>query len=132
MSQTVQQLYVYHLPSVTTIRLQAPSLERPPPTDPRVRRLRPTFAVDEAIAWIKDRPAGRPWMATVSFASAHTPLMQPPADPALRGSIASRDLNCADQTAQRVLSNLMIDRPTSRSAGCSSRPAWHGEGPMTA
>jgi hypothetical protein len=65
-------------------------------------------AVDEAIAWIKQRPAGRPWMATVSFASAHTPVMQPPIGDA-PGSAQSTDLDCTNVVAQRGLTNLMIE-----------------------
>lgn len=85
------------------------SVDRVPLTDPRARQFRATFAVDAAIDWINDRPADRPWMATVSFASDHTPLMQPPVNPALTGSGASSTLDCANQIDQRVLSNLMIE-----------------------
>jgi hypothetical protein len=82
---------------------------RAPPTDPRARQFRAAFAVDEAIVWINQRPEGRPWMATVSFASDHTPLMQPPFDAKLPGNAASSDLDCANPIAQRALSNLMIE-----------------------
>ncbi|MBX3028174.1 sulfatase-like hydrolase/transferase [bacterium] len=85
------------------------SYERVPPTDPRARQFRATFAVDAAIDWIKERPGDRPWMATVSFASDHTPLMQPPVSRDLPGSATSSDLDCANQNDQRVLSNLMIE-----------------------
>lgn len=80
-----------------------------PPTDPRARQFRATFAVDAAIDWIKSRPSGTPWMATVSFASDHTPLMQPPVSPDLPGSATSSDLDCFEAVDQRVLSNLMIE-----------------------
>ena len=43
------------------------SFEQVPPTDPRARRFRAAVNVDDAIQWINDRPAGQPWMATVSF-----------------------------------------------------------------
>lgn len=85
------------------------SVEQVPPTDPRARTFRATLAVDEAIRWINERPAGRPWMATVSFASDHTPLMQPPLQPELSGNAASSDLDCANPIVQRGLSNLMIE-----------------------
>jgi len=78
-------------------------------TDPNARRFRATFAVDLAIDWIRDRPANRPWMATVSFSSAHTPLMQPPVDESNPSNVASSDLDCTDVVAQRELSNLMIE-----------------------
>ena len=85
------------------------SVEQAPPTDPRARRFRAAFAVDEAIEWINQRPSGQPWMATVSFASDHTPLVPPPVDEALAGNPESSDLDCSDSVAQRVLSNLMIE-----------------------
>ncbi|MEX2208310.1 MAG: sulfatase-like hydrolase/transferase [Myxococcota bacterium] len=85
------------------------SIEVVPASDPRARRFRATFAVDEAIGWINARPAGRPWMATVSFASGHTPLMQPPVDDALPDSREISSLDCADPLAQRILSDKMIE-----------------------
>lgn len=85
------------------------SVEQVPPTDLRARRFRATVAVDEAIAWISQRPAGRPWMATVSFASDHTPLMQPPVDETLDNNAQISNLDCSNLAAQRVLSNLMIE-----------------------
>jgi hypothetical protein len=85
------------------------AIEVVPASDPRARRFRATFAVDEAIGWINARPSDRPWMATVSFASDHTPLMQPPVDDALPDSRAISSLDCADPVAQRVLSDKMIE-----------------------
>ncbi|MGB7291189.1 MAG: sulfatase-like hydrolase/transferase [Thermodesulfobacteriota bacterium] len=84
------------------------SVEQVPLSDPRARRFRDTFAVDEAVAWINDRPGDQPWMATVSFSSDHTPLVQPPVDEAQSGNVESSNLDCSDIPAQRVLSNLMI------------------------
>src|SRR5581483_6033865 len=78
------------------------------PTDPRSRQFRAAFGVDAAIEWINSRPAGRPWMATVAFASAHTPLMQPPADETDPENAGSSDLDCANTNAQRLIQNLMI------------------------
>lgn len=84
-------------------------VEQVPSTQPRARRFRAMVAVDEAVGWIKQQPANQPWMATVSFASDHTPLMQPPADlPSAAGDGVS-SLNCSDSQDQRVLSNLMIE-----------------------
>jgi hypothetical protein len=80
-----------------------------PPTDSRARTFRAVFAVDEAISWINSRPDERPWMATVSFASDHTPLMQPPVDERIPGSAAASDLDCTNSIAQRLISNLMIE-----------------------
>ncbi len=82
------------------------SFERVPSTDPRARHFRAAVAVDAAVDWIRHRPAGRPWMASVTFASAHTPVMQPPAD---QSGSADSELDCTDGAAQRLLTNLMIE-----------------------
>ncbi len=92
---------VYNHPDGTVDRVEL--------NDPDARRFRPEVAVDLAVDWINDRPANRPWMATVSFASAHTPLMQPPVDEANPRNVASSALDCTNLVAQRVLSNLMIE-----------------------
>lgn len=97
-----------HYVSPLVVNYPDGSVEQVPPTDRRARRFRAAVAVDEAIAWINDRPAERPWMATVSFASAHTPVMQPPVDDA-PGSAESSDLDCTNIVAQRGLTNLMIE-----------------------
>ncbi len=49
------------------------------PKDPRARGYRTTIETDAAIDWINTRASGKPWMATVSYTSAHTPWQQPPA-----------------------------------------------------
>jgi hypothetical protein len=85
------------------------STEKLPLTDPRSRQFRASFAIDAAAEWINSRPADKPWMATVSFASIHTPLVQPPVDLDSPTSIASSDLDCSNVIDQRVLSNLMIE-----------------------
>ena len=98
-----------HYVSPLVINNDDGSVEQVPSTDPRSRRFRGAFVVDAAIDWINARPAGRPWMATVSFASAHTPVMQPPADELQSEPAGTSGLNCADEAAQRVLTNLMIE-----------------------
>ncbi|MCC5872748.1 MAG: sulfatase-like hydrolase/transferase [Gammaproteobacteria bacterium] len=85
------------------------SVETLPLTDPRSRQFRATFAVDAAAEWINARPSGQSWMATVSFASIHTPLVQPPVDTRSPASVASSDLDCSNLVAQRGLSNLMVE-----------------------
>ena len=80
--------------------------------DPRARTFRAEFAVDEAVSWINGRPTGRPWMATVSFASDHTPLVQPPADETQEDDddeAEISDLDCSDTEQQRRISDLMIE-----------------------
>lgn len=104
-----------HWVSPVVINHEDGTIERVPPTDPRARRFRATYAVDAAIDWINERPADRPWMATVTFASAHTPAMQPPARPsddgasALNGDDGASALDCDDVGAQRVITNLMVE-----------------------
>jgi hypothetical protein len=80
-----------------------------PKTDPRARTFRGAFVVEEAARWINSRPDGTPWMAAVSFASDHTPLMQPPFDAAVPGNRESSDANCLDPSLQQSLSNMLID-----------------------
>ena len=84
------------------------SVVQVPTTDPRARTFRATSAVDSAVAWINAQPASQPWMATVSFASAHTPVMQPPVDQEPAGTQSST-LDCASATDQRLLTDLMIE-----------------------
>jgi len=84
-------------------------VEPVPPTDPRSRTFRGSLPVDDAIAWIRQQPPATPWMATVSFASAHTPLMQPPAHLVNADPAASSALDCNNATQQRVLQNQMIE-----------------------
>jgi hypothetical protein len=98
-----------HYVSPLVINHEDGSVERVPPTAPAARRFRATVAVDAAIDWIKRRPTGRPWMATVSFASAHTPVMQPPVDSVPSEPAGISRLDCANSAAQRVLTNLMIE-----------------------
>ncbi|MDX2165423.1 MAG: sulfatase-like hydrolase/transferase [Deltaproteobacteria bacterium] len=81
-----------------------------PAVDPAARQFRASFAADAAIEWINARPKNTPWMATIAFASDHTPLMQPPYDPDLPGSgPEATNLDCTSTTGQRALSNLMIE-----------------------
>ena len=84
------------------------TVEVVPLTDSRARQFRAAGAVDDAIDWIVDRPDDKPWMATVSFASAHTPVMQVPLGEA-PGSATSSTLDCLDLADQRELTNQMIE-----------------------
>ncbi|TAN66368.1 MAG: arylsulfatase [Methylobacter sp.] len=79
-------------------------------TDKRARTYRGTAPVDAAIDWINHRPKNQPWMATVSFASVHTPLQQPPVALLPVGSVDSNGFNCTKTGADwRVLSNQMTE-----------------------
>jgi arylsulfatase A-like enzyme len=82
-----------------------------PPTDPRARTYRGSGVVDAAVAWIQAQPKNKPWMASVSFASAHTPVMQPPQALLSSDPAATSALSCSNTQAveQRALTNLMIE-----------------------
>ncbi len=70
------------------------TVEQVPPTDIRARTYRTIEAVDAAIAWVKQQPPNQPWMAALSFASAHTPLMQPPTGTLPSTEPDSSNLDC--------------------------------------
>lgn len=78
--------------------------------DLRGRGFRSTIEVDAAIGWIQERAeAEKPWMATVSFSSPHTPLQPPPGD-LLRSDIGSKlTSDCADPINQRRVTDALIE-----------------------
>ncbi len=80
-----------------------------PLTDPRNRGYRTTIEADAAISWIKSRPSTKPWMATVSFSSAHTPLQQAPIGLAPVSGAAADLLDCKNSTQQRDIQNQMTE-----------------------
>jgi len=88
-----------HSVSPVTYNRADGSVENLPTTDPRARQFRASFAVDAAAEWINSRAADQAWMATVSFASIHTPLVPPPVDPASPASIAATNLDCSNLLA---------------------------------
>jgi len=80
-----------------------------PRTDIRARTFRGTVPVNAAIDWINRQPKDQPWMATVAFASAHTPVMQPPPDLLPPGAADTNRLDCGNPVDQRILTNQMIE-----------------------
>lgn len=83
-----------------------------PPNDPSgtSRGYRSVIESDHAIEWIKTRPAATPWMATVSYSSAHTPYQAPPPSMLPADSLPTGGFNClSSEPDQRVLSNQMIE-----------------------
>ena len=78
--------------------------------DPRSRGFRSTIEVNAAIDWIKSRAdTGKPWMATVSFSSPHTPLQHPPGH-LLRSGIAGKlTADCSDPINQRRITDALIE-----------------------
>jgi hypothetical protein len=85
------------------------SAEVVPVTDPRARVYRSILESDLAINWINQRNAKQPWMATVSYSSAHSPFQQPPTALLPLASVDTTGFNCIDLDQQRVLSNQMIE-----------------------
>lgn len=86
--------------------------EQVPLTDSRARTFRGIAPVDSAIDWITSRAPDQPWSATVSFSSAHTPVMQPPqALLSAQPDTVSRLLCAAPEGAtQDVLDQVSIDQ----------------------
>lgn len=103
------QNYNAHYVSPLDISDSSGKTERVLTTDKRARTFRGIAPVDGAIEWIKSRPVNQPWMATVSFASAHTPLQQPPLSLLPSGSEDASGFDCSKVAAWRVLSNQMIE-----------------------
>ncbi len=96
-----------HYVSPLVINNEDGTAEQVPPTDIRSRTYRGIEPVDSAVAWIKQQPATQPWMAVLSFATAHTPLMQPPSQLLPSTEPDSSNLNCTQTGDQRVISNEM-------------------------
>lgn len=90
---------------------QGGSVTEVPATDPRSRGYRTTIEADAAIGWINSRSQSRPWMATVSFSSAHTPLQQAPSKLAPESGVAAEAVNCQSMSVvnQQVLQNQMTE-----------------------
>ena len=86
-------------------------------TDVRARTFRGTAVVDGAIEWINKQPKNKPWMASVSFASAHTPAMQPPQELINTDPVVTSALDCTPRgndpaivdENQRELTTQMIE-----------------------
>lgn len=85
------------------------SLEVVPFTDPRARVYLSIIESDLAINWITERKPNKPWMATVSYSSAHTPYQPPPTALLPPGSVPTGGFDCTVEEDQRVLSNQMIE-----------------------
>lgn len=99
-----------HSVNPVVINDEAGHVEQLPPTDPRSRLYRGSDIINEAISWINTRPSHVPWMATVSFATVHTPLQPPPIDLIPANSADTNGLDCtvADTKNQLPLNNQMI------------------------
>ncbi len=98
-----------HYVSPLVINHEDGSIEQVPLTDKRARTFRGTTPVDAAIDWINQRPKNKPWMATISFATAHTPFQQPPIALLPAGSVDTNGFDCANTNQWRILSNQMTE-----------------------
>jgi hypothetical protein len=77
------------------------------PTDIRARTYRAIEQVDAAISWINQQPKNQPWMASVDFAIAHTPLMQPPSDLLPADAPDTSNLDCTNLVDQNLINFQM-------------------------
>lgn len=83
-------------------------VEKVPLTDPRARGYRTRIETDAAIDWINTRAPNKPWMATVSFSSAHTPWQTPPGDLLADGAVPSGH-SCTQALAGHLIQDKMIE-----------------------
>ncbi len=100
-----------HYVSPVVINHENGVIEQVPPTDIRSRTYRGSSHIDAAIDWIKARPKDKPWMASISFATVHTPLQQPPVALIPKTALDSNGINCADTSPRQSfpLNNQMIE-----------------------
>ena len=96
-----------HYVSPLVINNENGSIEQVPPTDIRARTFRGTEPVDAAINWINQQPANQPWVVSVAFATAHTPVQQPPESLLPAAEPDTSNLDCSSTIDQRTLTNQM-------------------------
>ena len=94
-----------HFVSPLVINNQDGSVVQVPSTDVRARTFRGAEQIDAAITWINQQPADQPWMASVTFASAHTPVMQPPSGSLPLSEVDSSNLDCSNGSVVKVQQN---------------------------
>lgn len=75
----------------------AAGVENVPLADARGRGFRSIIEAKAASQWIQSRAGDKPWMATLSFSSPHTPLQHPPAE------------LLSSQRQQQLLPNCSLD-----------------------
>jgi arylsulfatase A-like enzyme len=68
----------YYVFNLVTNELKGGKVDAHPLTDPRARTYSPTETTDAAVQWIKSQPAHSSWMATVAYATIHSPYQQAP------------------------------------------------------
>jgi hypothetical protein len=86
------------------------TIEQAAVSDPRGRGYRATIEVDNAIEWIRQRKGdATPWMTTVSFSNAHTPLQPPPGALLPSGLGHQFTADCSAPLNKRRLYNAMVE-----------------------
>lgn len=80
-----------------------------PLTDRRARGYRTEIETDAAIGWINSRSSNKPWMATVSFSAAHTPVQQAPGHLGPTSAALTDGLDCKNQADQLIIQNQMTE-----------------------
>jgi arylsulfatase A-like enzyme len=79
------------------------------PTDPRARDYVTTQQTAAALQWIRQQPAGTPWMATLSYSAAHLPTQQPPRALLPATAVDSSQFDCTNLIEQRLIYGQMIE-----------------------
>ena len=105
---TIQNGY-YVSELITNDESGTAKIHAPDDTSGAGRRYRSEIESQLAIDWIRARPAGKPWMATLSFSSAHAPYQAPPAALLPAGSADTDGYDCEDTLQSRTLMKQMIE-----------------------
>ena len=96
-----------HFVSPLVIDNGTPPPDAVPSTDIRARTYRAIEQVDAAVSWINQQPKNQPWMASVDFAIAHTPLMQPPSQLLPANAPDTSNLDCSNLLDQNLINFQM-------------------------
>jgi len=96
-----------HYVSPLVINHEDGSIDQIASTDIRARKYRGIVPVDAAIEWINQQPANQPWMVSLDFATAHTPVEQPPSQLLPPSEADSSNLDCTNTVDQRTLTHQM-------------------------
>lgn len=86
--------------------------EEVPLTDARARGYRTTIETNAAIDWIQSRKDKTPWMATVSYSSAHTPWQHAPkalAPITAQTDLSANVLDCTNALHGRIIQDQMTE-----------------------
>ena len=99
----------YYVFNLLTNDRTAGTVYKHPLTDPSARQYSPIETTDAAVKWIKSQAAGRPWMATASYALIHAPYQQAPQSLSPSEPDLS-NVSCAGALKDtRTLSNQMVE-----------------------